>query len=101
MTGQPENQRLPVLVNLTTNDRIELSSPTITLGRDPENQIVLSDDGYASADHARIYWSEGSWWIEDLMSSNGTHVNDKLITEPVELAPQDVIKVGRTMFRIE
>ena len=70
-------------------------------GRAPENTIVLPDDGYASADHARVYFENGAWWVEDLMSSNGTSVNDQLISAPYKLAPGDCIKVGRTIFRIE
>jgi pSer/pThr/pTyr-binding forkhead associated (FHA) protein len=92
--------RLPVLVNLSTGDRFTLNEPSITMGRAPDNRLVLPDDGYASAAHARIFWDNG-WVIEDLMSSNGTKVNDEVITQPRRLSPGDVIKVGRTLFRIE
>ncbi|HEY9718644.1 MAG TPA: FHA domain-containing protein [Trichormus sp.] len=102
MSNNPPNApRLPVLVNLTTDERYTLDGPSISLGRAPDNQVVLPDDGYASASHARIYWDQGRWWLEDLMSSNGTCVNDQLITTPRALEPHDVIKVGRTLFRIE
>lgn len=93
--------RLPKLVNLNTNEVFTLDSTSVTVGRSPDSQIVLQEDGYASAEHARIYWLEGNWWIEDLMSSNGTLVNDKLLTAPSQLSPRDVIRVGRTTFRIE
>jgi len=102
MSSNPSNApRLPVLVNLTTDERYTLDGPSISLGRAPENTVILPDDGYASGNHARIFWDQGRWWVEDLMSSNGTSVNDQLITTPRELAPHDVIKVGRTTFRIE
>ncbi len=93
--------RLPKLVNLNTNEVYTLDSTSVTIGRSPDNQIVVPEDGYTSAEHAKIYWQEGSWWLEDLMSSNGTTLNDKLITAPSQLSPRDVIKVGRTTFRIE
>ncbi|MBX9669093.1 MAG: FHA domain-containing protein [Candidatus Obscuribacterales bacterium] len=93
--------RLPVLVNMTTGERYVLNSPTISLGRHPDNQIVLPDDGYASSNHARIYWDQGQWLVEDLQSSNGTKVNEDLITTPHPLSPYDVVRVGRTEFRIE
>jgi pSer/pThr/pTyr-binding forkhead associated (FHA) protein len=93
--------RMPVLVNLNTQARFTLNSPSASLGRAPENDVVLPEDGYASADHARVYFDQGRWWVEDLMSSNGTFVNDKLLGEPWPLAPNDLIKVGRTIFRIE
>lgn len=95
------DKRYPVLINTATNERHTLNSTSMTLGRAPENSIVLPDDGYASAEHARIYWDNGWWWIEDLMSSNGTTVNDQLLQGPQQLAPNDVIKCGRTFFRIE
>lgn len=95
------SNRLPVLVNLTTNESFPLNGASVTLGRAPENNVVLPDDGYASASHARIYWEDGRWWVEDLMSSNGTAVNDQLLTGPWQLQPNDVIKVGRTLFRIQ
>jgi pSer/pThr/pTyr-binding forkhead associated (FHA) protein len=92
--------RLPVLVNLSTNERHTVVGKSFKVGRAPDNQLVLEDDGYTSAEHARFYWNQG-WWIEDLMSSNGTHVNDQLLTEPLQLSPGDVVKIGRTSFRIE
>jgi pSer/pThr/pTyr-binding forkhead associated (FHA) protein len=102
MSSTPQHQaNLPVLVNLATNERYMLDSPNVTLGRAPENHIVLPEGGYASASHARIFFDQGRWWIEDLLSSNGTTVNDQLISAPWQLAPNDVIKVGRTLFRIE
>ena len=93
--------RLPVLVNLNNGARYTIAGPVTTLGRAPENNLVLPEDGYASAHHARIYWDQGRWMLEDLMSSNGTHVNEQMITAPWQLSPMDVIKVGRTFFRIE
>ncbi len=56
MTGNPPSRgTLPVLVNLTTNERYTLSGPSVNLGRAPENEVILPDDGYASASHARIF----------------------------------------------
>ena len=102
MTSNPANPgRFPVLINMASGESYTLSNPSITLGRVPENNVILLEDGYASASHARIFWDQGTWWLEDLMSSNGTHVNDQLISEPWRLSPNDVIRVGRTVFRIE
>ncbi|HEY9712223.1 MAG TPA: FHA domain-containing protein [Chroococcales cyanobacterium] len=101
MTSNPAQGRLPVLVNLSTGEQYTLSELSITLGRAPENHVVLADDGYASAEHARIFWSDGAWWIEDRMSSNGTHVNDQLLSAPHRLSPNDTIKVGRTLYKIQ
>lgn len=100
MTNNP-GTRLPVLVNLSTNERFSVDGPEVRLGRAPENQIVLPDDGYASANHCRIFWEQGRLILEDLQSSNGTSLNDQIVSMPMQLSPNDIIKVGRTMFRIE
>jgi pSer/pThr/pTyr-binding forkhead associated (FHA) protein len=100
MTSNPSAGRLPVLVNFSTNESYTLSGASVTLGRAPDNTVVIPDDEYASASHARIYWNNG-WWVEDLYSSNGTFVNDEMISAPLMLKPGDVIKIGRTVFRIE
>lgn len=93
------NQRLPVLVNLQTNERVTLNS-NVAIGRAPENQIILPDDGYVSAEHAKIFWENG-WFIEDAGSSNGTYVNNELLSARRRLAPSDLITIGRTTFKIE
>lgn len=92
---------LPVLVNLQTNEEYVLNSTVVTVGRAPDNTIELVDDDYASGEHAKIYFDQGRWWLEDLMSSNGTTVNGNLISQPYMLVPQDVLKFGRTSFRIQ
>ena len=102
MTSNPTAPgRMPVLVNMNTEARYTITSTSAVLGRAPEHEIVLPEDGYASGDHARIYFDQGMWWIEDLHSSNGTFVNDQVLTAPWQLSPYDLIKVGRTIFRIE
>jgi pSer/pThr/pTyr-binding forkhead associated (FHA) protein len=82
-------------------ERYPLNGPMTTIGRAPDNSLIVPNDGYASGHHAKVYWSQGRWLLEDLNSSNGTTVNDQLITGPYSLSPNDVIKVGRTLFRIE
>ena len=101
MATNPPQPRLPVLVNMSTNERHVLNGPSTTIGREPDNNLVISDDGYVSAFHARIYFDQGRWLVEDLNSSNGTSVNDQPVTGSHPLAPQDVLKFGHTLYRIE
>jgi ABC-type multidrug transport system ATPase subunit/pSer/pThr/pTyr-binding forkhead associated (FHA) protein len=46
-------------------------SETLTIGRDPDNGLVLPD-ARVSRHHGRLSWSGGAWWLEDLASANGT-----------------------------
>lgn len=55
---------------------IRLDKPSFTLGRKPDNDIVL-DNAAVSGHHCRMYESGGTWYVEDLNSTNGTFVNGK------------------------
>ncbi len=72
----------------------------VTLGRAPDNHIVLPDT-YTSAYHARLDRRDGEWWLTDLDSRNGTRLNEVPITKPVPLADGDVIGVGQVELRLE
>ena len=50
---------------------VPLSPSSIIIGRSPSSTLVL-DDSYASSRHARVFPKDGSWWLEDLGSTNGT-----------------------------
>lgn len=57
---------------------IKLDKPSVTLGRKPDNDIVL-DHPTISGHHCKIYSSGGTYFVEDLNSTNGTFVNGKKV----------------------
>ena len=65
----------------------------ITLGRAPTNGIVL-DDTYVSTVHARIFATNGTYFIEDLASRNGSTLNGQAIVATTALVPGDVLQLG-------
>jgi pSer/pThr/pTyr-binding forkhead associated (FHA) protein len=71
----------------------ELSRGTISIGRDPGNQVVI-DDPQVSRQHARITPQGGLMVLEDLGSTNGTTVNGLRISAPHTLAHGDEIGFG-------
>ncbi|MCY3834332.1 MAG: FHA domain-containing protein [Chloroflexi bacterium] len=73
--------------------------PITTLGRSASNTIVVSDD-FASAEHARITLEQGTWWLEDRRSRNGTRLNEAAIEGRSILADGDVIGIGAISFRL-
>ena len=79
----------------------ELDSAAVTLGRAPENDLVLDSDEFASVQHVRIEPRRDGVWVEDLDSTNGTFVNGVKLTRPRKLASGDVIRVGETDLRYE
>ncbi|MFM7151843.1 MAG: sigma 54-interacting transcriptional regulator [Gemmataceae bacterium] len=66
-----------------------------TMGRSPNNAIVLKDD-LCSRDHAEVFFTSGSWRLRDLGSLNGTSVNNIRIEGERQLDPRDEIHLGNT-----
>ncbi|MCD6301586.1 MAG: FHA domain-containing protein [Staphylothermus sp.] len=69
------------------------------LGRYPTNDIVLPDP-YISRRHARIFFKDGEWYIEDLNSTNGTVLNNENIKGkgPKKITDNSEIVVGLTVL---
>jgi len=65
----------------------------ITLGRANTNGIVLNDT-YVSTVHARIFSTNGTYFIEDLASRNGSTLNGQAIVATTALVPGDVLQLG-------
>jgi hypothetical protein len=69
---------------------------SVTLGRG-DVEIRL-DDPFASSRHARISRQGPVVVIEDLGSTNGTYLNDELLTGPQPLHDGDRIRIGDSEF---
>ncbi|MFT5300958.1 MAG: transcriptional regulator with GAF, ATPase, and Fis domain [Mariniblastus sp.] len=74
-----------------------LPSRTVTIGRSPNNQIVIKED-QASRQHAEIFMSEGNWTVRDLNSRNGTAIGDSRVTGDHTLKPGNVIWIAGTQL---
>lgn len=70
-------------------------SQTITIGRDTENSIAPVEAAGLSRKHARIYFKDGAWFIEDLGSTNGTFVGGEKIGGALKLKIADKIQLGK------
>ena len=73
----------------------------LTLGRAPTCSIGIPDDTFASQLHTRVFPHDGAVWVEDLGSTNGTHVNGGRLTAPVQLAVGDRLQIGSTIFEAQ
>ncbi len=81
--------------------RIELEGPTLTLGRSPENDVVVGDRR-VSRRHAEIRARLGRHTLYDLQSTNGTFVNARRISEVVLSNGDRIILGGATIvYRTE
>jgi DNA-binding winged helix-turn-helix (wHTH) protein len=69
-------------------------------GRDPDCSLVI-DSTSVSRRHARFTVVSGTATIEDLGSTNGTHVNGTRISAPTRLAPGNEVALGTEVLQVK
>jgi hypothetical protein len=98
----PETAPLRTLLGIQEPDEpsslVVWDTEEITIGRLPENDIVLKDAD-ASRLHGRFVRNYSGHQVEDLATANGTFVNDVRLEDPRQLANKDVIKIGEVQIR--
>jgi hypothetical protein len=67
------------------------------MGRGDQAEIRL-EDPFASSRHARLVRQGGIVVLEDLGSTNGTYLNEELVTGPQPLHPGDRVRIGDSEF---
>jgi DNA-binding NtrC family response regulator len=72
---------------------------TFTIGKDRDNDIVLYDE-YVSNYHCKIEFRNGSFFIKDLQSTNGTFINRHKVMEAA-LPDGAVIEIGKAKFTFQ
>lgn len=78
---------------------VYLTRDRTTLGRKPENDIVL-DNPVVSGQHCAFHLvGVADIYLEDLGSTNGTYVNDRMIRERTKLRDSDLLAIGPYRIR--
>lgn len=75
---------------------IPLDRPRLTIGRKPDNDLVI-DNPAVSGHHAWIFEEQGTYFIEDLGSVNGTFVNDEKVQKH-RLKNTDRVVIGKHLL---
>ncbi|MEO7015207.1 MAG: DUF3662 and FHA domain-containing protein [Leifsonia sp.] len=80
--------------------RHPLTRPTTVIGRGSDADITVDDPGI-SRKHVQIVWDGHRAQVEDLGSTNGSHLNGQPVHKAI-LEPESVITIGRTriVFRV-
>src|SRR5579863_3404211 len=83
--------------------RVPLGTTRFTIGRAPDNQLVLSNDLKVSSHHAEIHLEGQNHTIVDQGSTNHTFVNEYELFQhsPHLLRHGDIIRFGDTKFIYE
>ncbi|MFL5274046.1 MAG: FHA domain-containing protein, partial [Anaeromyxobacteraceae bacterium] len=70
----------------------------LTIGRGAEAGLRFAARNVSRA-HARLVWSGGTAFVEDLGSRNGTYVNGARLEARRRLRDGDVVRVGDELLR--
>jgi ABC transport system ATP-binding/permease protein len=81
------------LPSRTDRTGVKLSEGAVVIGRDPACTLRL-DHPAVSRRHAEIVPLNGGHAIRDLMSANGSYVNDQRVVDLRPLAAGDVVRIG-------
>ena len=77
-------------VTMSGYDRVFGATPRVTLGRAPDNDIVL-DHPLVSRNHLAIEWRPGGWTVVDTNSTNGFYVAGQRMVEYPVTGPLQVV----------
>ncbi len=72
---------------------VALTGGVVTIGRQPDNLLRI-DNPIVSGHHARIFWEDSHYVLEDNESFNGTYINNRSVAKAV-LSDGDVIVIGK------
>ncbi|GMV12466.1 MAG: diguanylate cyclase [Polyangiaceae bacterium] len=101
MPAAPGNDSLVVIYakeESLRGKRYKLEKSPLTIGRVPDNDVVLDDDA-VSRRHAQVERRGEEWFIVDVGSRNGTLHNEGELAREAALTHGDRIKVGSTIFK--
>jgi CheY-like chemotaxis protein len=71
----------------------------ITIGRSPGNIFQIPESS-VSGQHCEVLWRDNELAVRDMRSTNGTFINDCMISEGV-LKPGEVLRLGEVELRLE
>jgi hypothetical protein len=80
--------------------RIMVEKEQFRIGSNADNDLCLWQDEYVSHDHASLRYEDGSLFIYDDGSRNGTLVNDNRIAQRAALFRGDRIRIGQSVFQV-
>jgi ABC transport system ATP-binding/permease protein len=75
---------------------ISIQNATTSFGRGTQNDVVVLDPS-VSRQHAKIYWRNGVWTIENLSPSNYVAVNKQRVNQQSILQNNSIVSLGGTI----
>jgi len=88
-----------VLLSGAHKGRVLTFTGTAVLGRSSDMDLVVADISISRRHASLSHAPDGSCWVADLGSVNGTSVNGAVIGEPARLADGDRVRFGNVLAR--
>lgn len=85
--------RLIISIDAVVIKEVDVTQARTTIGRRPYNDIVI-DSLAISGEHAVLHCTGGAVELEDLKSTNGSHIHGKAVTRQL-LTSGDTIEMGK------
>lgn len=99
-TAEDITRSLLVMRGQWAGRRFEVPPGRWMIGRDESCDVIVDDPG-VSRRHARVTNAEGSEWVEDLGSTNGTWVDGERLRVPRRLSIGEDVRLGEALLRLE
>ncbi len=90
---------LTFLTGALSGKIFQITKPVFTLGREPTNDIVLSDPSI-SRHHARFSLTNGAWTITKIAPQNMISINSRDVQQGT-ISDKDIIGLGGVTFRFQ
>jgi len=98
--GQKKIPQLLLSMDGESGEKRAFSQNEVIIGREETCDVFLPDPVISSR-HARLVYRNTHWWIEDLMSTNGTYLNDERVESPAILINGDELRIGKCILMVE
>jgi sigma-B regulation protein RsbU (phosphoserine phosphatase) len=93
--------KLFIIHGIGEGECFELEGDTVHIGRSPNNDLQI-DEGSISRRHLKILKKRDKYLIQDMNSTNGTFVNNKLISPGIEVEIEEglPIAIGKVLLSL-
>ena len=77
---------------------VQIPEAGLLIGREPSCDLCLTDE-FVSAKHCKIFSENGTFFLEDLGSTNGTTIDGMEVEEKSVLKEGQSIQIGITVMK--
>ena len=102
----PSSTRKPLATLEVINEgpmkgtRFDIHTPLTNIGRGPHNDVALNDESVSDS-HAKILKRDGSWWLVDQGSTNGSYIGGRRVQGEQQITGAPDVRFGsiKMMFK--